>query len=98
MGLTSLESLEEFIAINRRNYLLYMQELSSIPGISMVSYDESEKCNYQYIVLELDEQQIGVDRDLLVRILHAENVIARRYFHPGCHRMNLTNHISLMRD
>jgi dTDP-4-amino-4,6-dideoxygalactose transaminase len=23
----------------------------------------------------------------LVEILHAENVLARRYFYPGCHRM-----------
>ena len=22
-----------------------------------------------------------------VRVLHADNVLARRYFHPGCHRM-----------
>ena len=22
-----------------------------------------------------------------MKILHAENVIARRYFYPGCHRM-----------
>ena len=23
----------------------------------------------------------------LIRILHDENILARRYFHPGCHRM-----------
>jgi dTDP-4-amino-4,6-dideoxygalactose transaminase len=23
----------------------------------------------------------------LLQVLHAENVIARRYFYPGCHRM-----------
>ncbi len=23
----------------------------------------------------------------LVRVLHAENVLARRYFYPGCHEM-----------
>ncbi|MDH7480532.1 MAG: aminotransferase class I/II-fold pyridoxal phosphate-dependent enzyme [Armatimonadota bacterium] len=87
MGLTSLESMEEVIAINKRNYLLYQRQLAGIPGVTMVTYDESEKCNYQYIVLEINEGQAGIDRDLLVRILHAENVIARRYFYPGCHRM-----------
>ncbi|MCL6519298.1 MAG: aminotransferase class I/II-fold pyridoxal phosphate-dependent enzyme [Armatimonadetes bacterium] len=87
MGLTSLESMEEVIAINKRNYLLYRRQLAGIPGVTMVTYDESEKCNYQYVVLEIDEGQAGIDRDLLVRILHAENVIARRYFYPGCHRM-----------
>src|SRR5205085_6146926 len=28
-----------------------------------------------------------VSRDRLVDVLHAENVLARRYFYPGCHRM-----------
>jgi dTDP-4-amino-4,6-dideoxygalactose transaminase len=26
-------------------------------------------------------------RDELLQILHAENVLARRYFYPGCHKM-----------
>jgi len=87
MGLTSLESLEEIVAINRRNYRQYQQELADIPGLKLVTYDESEQCNYQYIVMEIDEDVTGVSRDLLNKVLHAENVIARRYFYPGCHRM-----------
>jgi dTDP-4-amino-4,6-dideoxygalactose transaminase len=87
MGLTSLESLNEFVAVNRRNYQQYKKGLSGIPGIHVSSYDETEKCNYQYIVLEIEEAHAGIDRDELVQILWAENVIARRYFYPGCHRM-----------
>jgi dTDP-4-amino-4,6-dideoxygalactose transaminase len=30
---------------------------------------------------------VGIDRDSLLAILQAENVLARRYFWPGCHRM-----------
>src|SRR5262249_11390645 len=29
----------------------------------------------------------GLTRDELVAVLHAENVLARRYFFPGCHGM-----------
>ena len=87
MGLTSLESLDGFIAVNRRNYRHYQRELARTPGIRMVAHDKSEKRNYQYIVLETDEVRTKVSRDQLVDILHAENVIARRYFYPGCHRM-----------
>ena len=29
----------------------------------------------------------GLSRDRLIQTLHAENVLARRYFFPGCHRM-----------
>ena len=87
MGLTSLESLDEFIAVNRRNYKQYREELLDIPGVHLLSYDETERCNYQYIVLEIDETVTQLTRDELVQILWAENVIARRYFYPGCHRM-----------
>ena len=87
MGLTSLESIDEFVAVNRRNYEAYREGLTGLPGIKLFSYNQAEKQNYQYVVVEVDEAEAGISRDLLVKILHAENVIARRYFYPGCHRM-----------
>jgi dTDP-4-amino-4,6-dideoxygalactose transaminase len=87
MGLTSLESLDDFIAVNYRNYKQYQRELAETPGIYLVSYDETQKCNYQYITLEIDEEEVGIRRDQLVDVLWKENVIARRYFYPGCHHM-----------
>jgi len=87
MGLTSLESVDEFVATNRHNYQAYRRELDGIPGITLMAYDESERTNYQYIVVEVDEQDAGLGRDELVQVLTAENVLARRYFFPGCHRM-----------
>jgi dTDP-4-amino-4,6-dideoxygalactose transaminase len=87
MGLTSLESLDEFIAINYRNYCAYRDGLAEIPGIRLIQYDPQEQNNYQYIVIEIDEHIFGMNRDLLVDVLHAENVRARRYFYPGVHQM-----------
>jgi dTDP-4-amino-4,6-dideoxygalactose transaminase len=87
MGLGGLESLDEFIDTNRRNYRQYRHELEGLPGVTMLAYDEGERCNYQYVVLELDESVTRISRDALMDILWAENVLARRYFYPGCHRM-----------
>lgn len=87
MGLTSLESLEQFVETNRRNHRAYRRELHAIPGIALVLYEESERSNYQYIVLEVAENEAGLTRDELVQVLSAENVLARRYFYPGCHQM-----------
>jgi dTDP-4-amino-4,6-dideoxygalactose transaminase len=87
MGLTSLESVDEFVETNRRNYRAYQQGLDGIPGITLTAYDETERTNYHYIVVEVDEQEAGLRRDELVQVLTAENVLARRYFFPGCHRM-----------
>ncbi|MBA3496243.1 MAG: aminotransferase class I/II-fold pyridoxal phosphate-dependent enzyme [Gemmatimonadales bacterium] len=87
MGLTSLESMAEFTAANQQNYHRYLTSLDGIPGLSLLTYDEEERCNYQYVVLEVDQGVRRLGRDLLQQILQAENVFARRYFYPGCHRM-----------
>ena len=87
MGLTGLESVDEFVETNRRNYHQYRQELSGILGVRLLEHDEAERCNYQYVVLEVEEQEVGLSRDELLQVLHAENILARRYFYPGCHRM-----------
>jgi dTDP-4-amino-4,6-dideoxygalactose transaminase len=87
MGLTSLESADEFIAVNRRNYLAYSRDLVAVPGVDLVAYADTEHNNYQYIVVEVDRERAGLSRDQLQGLLWAENIGVRRYFYPGCHRM-----------
>lgn len=86
MGLTNLVDLDSFVAKNRANYRMYREELASIDGISVLQFNEQESNNFQYAVLAIDPVS-GVTRDHLIEILHAENVLARKYFWPGCHRM-----------
>jgi len=86
MGLTNLENLEDFVSITRRNYRRYRDAITSIPGLSMLEYEESERNNYQYIVVEV-APYFPVSRDRMIEVLHAENILARRYFWPGCHSM-----------
>ncbi len=87
MGLTGLDSLAKFVEAGRRNYESYRSQMEGIPGIGLMSYPDSERCNYQYIILRVNWASFGIDRDDLIKVLHAENVLARRYFYPGCHRM-----------
>jgi dTDP-4-amino-4,6-dideoxygalactose transaminase len=87
MGLTNLESLDEFIAANHRNYRSYQAHLAGLEGVRLIAFNDAEKYNYQYVVLEIDPQIAGVTRDEMITILHAENILARRYFYPGCHQM-----------
>lgn len=87
MGLTNIESLDEFVAANYENYKCYRQELKDLPGVSLVEYNDEERYNYQYVILEIDDSVIPITRDQIVDILRTENVLARRYFYPGCHRM-----------
>lgn len=86
MGLTNLEELDVFLEINKRNYDAYKEGLSSISGLKLIEYNEAERCNWQYIVVEVGEEY-PLSRDELMEKLHAHNIRARRYFWPGCHRM-----------
>jgi dTDP-4-amino-4,6-dideoxygalactose transaminase len=84
LGLTSLDALDRFIAVNRRNHLRYAQELRDVPGLTLVEHPPHESHNYHYVVIEVEEPMLRED---LVTVLHAERVLVRRYFAPACHRL-----------
>ena len=86
MGLVNLEAMPEFIEGNRRAYLAYQQGLKDIDGIRLIPYDQTNGPNYQYVVVEVDPAFL-TSRDQIVAALQAENILARKYFWPGCHRM-----------
>jgi dTDP-4-amino-4,6-dideoxygalactose transaminase len=75
------------VASNRKNYEAYADGLRGLPGISLIVYPAQERVNYQYVVIEVDPEASPLNRDELVAVLHGENVLARKYFWPGCHRM-----------
>ena len=87
MGVTSVETMDDVIRSNQANYESYKTELRGIPGVSVIDYTSKDKRNYHYIVLCVDPAACPLTRDDLVEVLHAENVLARKYFWPGCHRM-----------
>jgi dTDP-4-amino-4,6-dideoxygalactose transaminase len=87
MGLAQLEQLDDVIAVNQAHLSRYQERLSPLPGISVLGYRDEDTPNFHYVVLEVDAGQSPLDRDLLKRVLVAENVLVRRYFYPGSHRM-----------
>jgi dTDP-4-amino-4,6-dideoxygalactose transaminase len=87
MGLTGLESFEGFTAHSRENAARYEKGLSGMPGVRLLPPPADGDSNYHYVVIEVDESLAGICRDRLLDVLRAENVLARRYFHPGCHRV-----------
>lgn len=87
MGLTGLENIEQFIAVNRRNHAGYRTQLAELPGLRVAPFDPDERGNFQYVIVEIDPAECPLTRDELLRVLHADNILARRYFFPGCHRM-----------
>ena len=95
MGLVNLDNLSSVIQHNRNIYRTYDTELSKLPGLKLFGFVDNECNNYQYAVLQVGDQ-CPITREQLVETLHAENVLARKYFWPGCHKMQ--PYKSLFRD
>lgn len=87
MGLTNLEDYDMFVEVNKRNLISYQNCLDGTPGLKLMRYDGGERNNYQYVIAEVDSTDFGMSRDELKETLNDHNVLARRYFYPGCHRM-----------
>jgi dTDP-4-amino-4,6-dideoxygalactose transaminase len=86
MGLTNLGGFDEVVAVNRRNHAAYHEALAGLPGITLLGYDPAERNSHHYVVIEVDEA-CPASRDAIIAALHAENILARKYFWPGCHMM-----------
>ena len=99
MGLANLDGFDDVMEVNRRNHTAYKQALANIPGISVLEYTLAERNSHHYIVLEVGND-CPARRDDIITALHAENILARKYFWPGCHGMqpyrNLFPHAGLV--
>ncbi|MFI5564432.1 aminotransferase class I/II-fold pyridoxal phosphate-dependent enzyme [Amycolatopsis japonica] len=88
MGLTSLEAMEAFMEINRDNHESYRDGLAGLPGVKVYEQADEERANHQYVVIEVDAATAGIHRDAVQAALTEHNVLARPYFHPGCHMID----------
>ncbi|GAB3753600.1 DegT/DnrJ/EryC1/StrS family aminotransferase [Lysobacter olei] len=86
MGLVNLDALPAFVEANQRNHAAYGAALAGLDGVRLLQYDPANDPNYHYVVLEIDSS-FAASRDDVVAALQAENILARKYFWPGCHRM-----------
>jgi dTDP-4-amino-4,6-dideoxygalactose transaminase len=86
-GLASLPALERRRELCRSIYLAYRERLAAIPGLELVSVGARGRSNHHYVPVLVDAETFGLTRDELCDLLWSENVLARRYFHPGVHRM-----------
>jgi len=86
MGLVNLDAFDDIVATNTRNHAAYRKALADISGIKLLSYAPDQRNSHHYVVIEVDETY-PASRDEIVAALQAENILARKYFWPGAHRM-----------
>ena len=86
MGLTNFDYIDTVISTNHLNYNAYRSAIADIPGLSLITYEDANRNNYQYVVIEVTSD-FPYSRDEIIETLRAENILARKYFWPGCHNM-----------
>lgn len=77
MGVAQLEQLEEFIKIKKENYQLYKKEIDNINGLTILDFNKNTRPNYWFYSLLIDEENYGLDRDLLLKLLNEEKIQTR---------------------
>jgi dTDP-4-amino-4,6-dideoxygalactose transaminase len=87
MALTNFEHMDEIVAINRRNYMSYAKWLPD--WIQLIDFPPGTQSNYQYVVTICPEGT----RNKLAEHLHQYQILARKYFYPGLHRMKAYAHL-----
>ena len=86
MALLSLENYKKNLDHNSALRSVYAEYLKGINGITLEPLHGVTSSNKQSIVVRVDPNLFGMNRDTLMALLKSENILARRYFYPGAHR------------
>ena len=87
IALLSLRDYDKNVAHNFRLREIYVEALFGIDGIEVEPLYGISKSNGCSLIVRIDEERFGVSCDILATALEAENVLTRRYFEPGSHRV-----------
>jgi dTDP-4-amino-4,6-dideoxygalactose transaminase len=81
MALASLDEVDDQVALHRRKYDLYAAGLRNIDGLKLLEHKESQRPDYRLIVVRIGASW-PLSREDTLRLLEAENVLARPYYSP----------------
>ncbi|KYH35138.1 putative pyridoxal phosphate-dependent aminotransferase EpsN [Clostridium tepidiprofundi DSM 19306] len=80
-GVAQLENIEMYIDIKRKNAQYYSEKLSDVSGITLpVQKEWAVNCHWLYSIVIEDEY--GISRDELIKILEYEGIESRPFFMP----------------
>jgi dTDP-4-amino-4,6-dideoxygalactose transaminase len=85
MGLSLIDHLDGLLNSNARTWVRYTEKLQYQRALKLLASRDGYGSNFQYVVCEVTKDS-PLTRDQLLQVLWQENVRARRYFFPGCHR------------
>ncbi len=84
MALAGLDDLEDQVVRNRARYRCWQRELHGLAGVRLLAFDESERCSFKTIVVELTDDW-PLSRAETLALLNREQVLSRAYYSPPLH-------------
>ena len=77
LGVSQMDELESFIAVKKKNYMLYKKLTEGKKGIAVLPFDAGVRPNYWFYSILVDEREYGADRDGLMKRLLERNIQCR---------------------
>jgi dTDP-4-amino-4,6-dideoxygalactose transaminase len=82
MGLVNLAHYDEIVEHNEEMWGIYEKGLADVDEAWLIQPHDGHRHNYHYVPVYVREY-----RDTLWEYMRARDILVRRYFHPGCHRL-----------
>lgn len=98
MGLCNLRHIDEYLEKRKAVAERYREHLSGFDGIKLCPVQENVVSNYAYFPVVFEEQNTGVDRDMVIRNLAEHNIFARKYFYPLCSDFECVKEMGIQAD
>lgn len=87
-GLMSLSCLDKQLQIRKAVGDRYRHNLSSIKGIYLQCISEDDFTTFKDMPILINQEEFGLNRDLLDLVLKYEGIQTRKYFYPAVHAMD----------
>ena len=84
MGLCNLRHIEKYIEKRKAVAERYRKHLTGIDGIKLTPVQKDVVSNYAYFPVVFEEQNTGVNRDMVMNSLAEHKIFTRKYFYPLC--------------
>ncbi len=85
MAMACIDILPEHISQNRARHYAWQEALSGLPSLFLLHYSDTELRGYKNILVRCEDTW-PLSRDNTLRILHAENMLARPFYNPPLHK------------
>ncbi|MDO5295221.1 MAG: DegT/DnrJ/EryC1/StrS family aminotransferase [bacterium] len=87
LGWAALKHLDEYAEHRNSIAQAYKERLSAYPGLSFQKIREEARPSYKDFAVLVNEEEFGINRDVLAKALSAEGVPTRAYFSPAGHKL-----------